>query len=236
MGTITRLHGPKGNRKPARFYGCTRQRRGPGTCSNRNLVRHEILDAAVLLKLSAALRDRSALDAAVRDAAVAARAEATTEDRGPAIDREELAAVGDRIAHLVESIAHGGAIPELVARLKAEKGRQATLIAERERGAGGVAALDSVSWQRRLRARAGQLSRALARTLPETRHLLRDLLGMGTIALTPVGPRAYRFVGRIRLGGAVLAGATGETSRIVVSPTGFAGLWKQEFQGLIKIA
>ena len=59
---------------------------------------------------------------------------------------------------------------------------------------------------------------------------------MGTIALTPVGPRAYRFVGRIRLGGAVLAGATGETSRIVVSPTGFAGLWKQEFQGLIKIA
>ena len=90
----------------------------------------------------------------MRDAAVAARAEATTEDRGPAIDRE-LAAVGDRIAHLVESIAHGGAIPELVARLKAEKGRQATLIAERERGAGGVAALDSVSWQRRLRARAG---------------------------------------------------------------------------------
>jgi hypothetical protein len=222
MGTITRLHGPHGQRKPARFYGCTRRRRGPEACPNRSLVRHELLDAAVLLKLAARLRETGALDAAVREAATGARAHATTAaDRRPALERD-LATAGDRIARLVDAIALAGSIPELLARLTAEKARQAALRAERARYGGPLAGPDHASWRRRLHTRAAHVSQALAQRRPDTGQLLRDLLGPETIALTPVGRRAYRFAGRICLGTGPLHGVAAETSRIVVSPTGFA--------------
>jgi len=44
IGTVTRSHGTGAKRWPARFYGCTtRDRRGPAICSNRTLLRHEVL-------------------------------------------------------------------------------------------------------------------------------------------------------------------------------------------------
>src|SRR5262249_2959416 len=67
IGTITRTHGTRVKRGPARFWGCTtRDRRGPAVCGNRTLIRREDLDGAFLDAIRARLSDDLIRDAVAR--------------------------------------------------------------------------------------------------------------------------------------------------------------------------
>jgi site-specific DNA recombinase len=222
IGTITRTHGSGGKRFPARFYGCTtRDRRGPATCANSTLLRHEILDAAFLDAIRAKVEDDLIRDAVTRAVDLRRARQSATLERTPAIERE-IQAVDQRITRLVDAVAIGGPVEELVERLKAERARKAALVDElRSLNAHGGDP-NTGDLTSRLFARAAELRRLLGVHVGRTRQILTAMLA-GPVAMVPViedGRRGYRFTGRLRLGG-LLAGDGTETRHAVVAPTGF---------------
>jgi site-specific DNA recombinase len=224
MGTVTRMHGTGGHRLPARFYGCTtRIRRGDTACTNRSLIRHERLDARLLDTLRAILEDEEIMDRALAEDDARRRAAAPDAPRQRAVNERRLAVLAKQITNLVDAIAAAGPVEDLVARLKSHKAEQAALLGEQER----LAALVKPSAPRgtdthRLCASAAAFARTLSGEIARVRQGLALLLA-GKITLAPVGRRAYRFKGRLRLGVALFGDAR-ETRHAVVAPTGFATL------------
>jgi site-specific DNA recombinase len=222
LGTISRSHGSGSKRWLARFYGCTtRDRRGPATCSNSTLLRHEILDAAFLDAIRARLDDGLLRDAIARAAALRrARAGAVTARR-PVAERE-LRGAEQRIARLVDAIAAGGPVAELLERLTTERARKAALVDElRGLHAGGDRQGADVTAQ--LTAAVANLRQHLGVHVQRTRQLLAAML-TGPVPMVPVveaGARGYRFTGRLRLGGLLAGLGLDETRQPVVAPTGF---------------
>jgi site-specific DNA recombinase len=222
LGTITRSHGTGSKRWRARFYGCTtRDRRGPSTCSNATLLRHEILDAAFLDAIRGRLDDSIIRDAVARAVALRRKRQGPARDRGAALEGE-LQGVEQRIARLVDAITAGGPVEELVDRLKAERARRAALIEEQK--AVNVRGIEQrpAELVARLMARAAELRGLMGVHVGRTRQLLAAML-TGPVPMVSVvenGRRGYRFKGRLRLGGLLLGEAL-ETRHAVVAPTGF---------------
>jgi len=223
LGTITRMHGTGKARWPVRFYGCTtRDRRGPTMCGNATLLRHEILDAAILDAVRASLDDDILRDVIAGAMARRQTQHGSVEARRPVVARE-LHAVEQRITRLVDAIASGGLVEELLERLRAERARKAALV-EEQRGFVPSAAGPATDLRSRVTAVVADLRRHLGVQIARTRQLLHVMLP-GPIAMVPVvedGRRGYRFTGRLRLDGLLLAGEGIETRQPVVAPTGFA--------------
>jgi site-specific DNA recombinase len=223
IGTITRSHGTGAKRWRARFYGCTtRDRRGPAVCSNHTLLRHEVLDAAFLDAVRARLDDSLVRDAIARSVALRRERQGAARERRPEVERE-LHAVEQRIGRLVDAIATGGPVEELLERLRAERARKAALVEEQRAVNAGAVNVDRAGDDlvARLTARAAELRRLLGVHVQRTRQLLGAMLA-GPVKMVPVvedGRRGYRFSGRLRLGG-LLAGAGLEIRHAVVAPTG----------------
>jgi hypothetical protein len=113
----------------------------------------------------------------------------------------EIADVETRIRRIVDAIAAGGAVDELVSRLKSERTRREVLGTEMAGLAdvGDVASLDRVRLLARLKERAADVLTALALNTPQARQMFRKLLNDQKIALEPgvndQGRRGLRFVG-----------------------------------------
>jgi len=225
LGTITRTHGTGKARWPVRFYGCTtRDRRGPTICANATLLRREILDAAVLDAVRVSLDDDILRDVIAGAMARRQAQQGSAEARRPVVARE-LHAVEHRITRLVDAIASGGPVEELLERLRAERARKATLVEEQRRLE--PSSRPATDLRSRVTAVVADLRRHLGIQVARTRQLLQIMLP-GPIAMVPVvedGRRGYRFTGRLRLNGLLLAGEGIETRQPVVAPTGFVAWW-----------
>jgi hypothetical protein len=223
IGTITRSHGSGAKRWLARFYGCTmRDRRGPAICENGTMLRHEILDAAVLDAIRDRLDDHLVRDAVVRALALRRERSGATAQRRPAVERE-LSAVEHRIGRLVDAIATAGPVDELVERLRGERARRSALVDEQRALAVHAIATSEVSLVARLTAHAADLRRLLGVHVQRTRQLLEAMLAapMVMVPIVEEGRRGYRFSGRPHLGGALIGASCDETRHAVVAPTGF---------------
>ena len=138
----------------------------------------------------------------------------------------ELRGVEQRITRLVDAIAVGGPVEELLERLKAERARKAALVEEQRSLVDGGGRVDA-DLMERLTARVGELRRLLGLHVGRTRQLLGAMIA-GPVAMVPIvedGRRGYRFSGRLRLGG-LLAGEGLETRDAVVAPTGFGPVFQ----------
>ena len=229
LGTITRSHGTGAKRFPVRFYGCTtRDRRGPAICPNATLVRHEVLDGAFLDAIRSRLDDSILRDAVARALALRRERQGAATARRPGVERE-LRGVEQRITRLVDAIAVGGPVEELLERLKSERARKAALIEEqRSLASGAGAGRGDADLTARLTARVGELRRVLGLHIGRTRQLLGAMLA-GPVPMVPVvedGRRGYRFSGRLRLGGLLTGDALDETRHAVVAPTGFGPVFQ----------
>ena len=216
------MHGTGARRRRVRFYGCTtRDRRGPTTCANATLLRHEILDRAFLDAIRASLDEDLLREVVARAVARRLELQGSAHKRRPAVARE-LQSVEQRIARLVDAITSAGLVEELLDRLRAERARKASLVEELRTLAGPEAGRGS-DLQARVTAIATDLRRHLGVQIDRTRQLLAAILS-GPVSMTPIVEsqrRGYRFSGRLRLDGPSLAGEGVETSHLVVAPTGF---------------
>jgi hypothetical protein len=221
----------------AHVYACaTYHRRGPSVCVNRLVAALPAVDASVLDGL------QRLLDPAVlRDAARLALDELDAPELRVAPRREavaaELAQLDAELKRLAGAIAAGGSLPALVAAVTDRERRRATLQGELARLAPRGAAPKVNRWRalRELEEILANTRQLLAGQVGPARQVLRQLFP-GRLMFTPrrdEGGVYYAFRGEAAIGrlfeGSILPQAG-------VSPTGFAGLWKEEFRGLIKIA
>jgi len=202
VATITRMHGTAPVRRPVRFYGCPiHDKRGNAMCSNRVVVRHEIVEGAILSAISEVLDDKllaRALDKAL-DRLKAEGEQAHS--RQPQLERD-LSHIEGRIVRLLDVLADGKAPKdEVVGRLNAEKAKKTGLIAELER----VRLTDRQSpdlprLKEALQSRLRDVRALLGRHTPKARLLLRKVL-VGKIEMTPLHDqqRGYRFRGALAL-------------------------------------
>ena len=222
LGTITRIHGTKARRWPVRFYGCTtRDRRGPTTCTNATLLRHEVLDRAFLDAIRASLDDDLLREVISGPIARKREQQGSAEARRPIVARE-IQSVEQRIARLVDAISNAGPIDELVDRLRSERARKATLVEEQRTLAGTVTGRGD-DLQARVTTAVANVRRHLGEQIDRTRQLLAAMLS-SPVSMIPIiedKRRGYRFSGRLRLDGLLLMGEGVETSHLVVAPTGF---------------
>ena len=171
--------------------------------------------------MRAALSDDIVRDAIARAVALRRERQGTALKRGPAVARE-LQAVEQRITRILDAIATGGPVEELVDRLKAERARKTTLADEQRTLDTRISEDGAAEIRTRLMERVADLRRLLGAHVGRTRQLLTAMLS-GPVAMAPVvegGLRGYRFKGRLRLGG-LLLGDVLETRQPVVAPTGF---------------
>jgi hypothetical protein len=134
VATITRMHGTAPHRHPVRFYGCPiHEKRGNAICSNRVVVRHEIVEGAILSAISETL-DEPLLSRALDKALDRLKTEGEqAHSRQPQLERD-LGHIEGRIVRLLDVLADGTAPKdEVVGRLNVEKAKKTGLIAELER-------------------------------------------------------------------------------------------------------
>jgi DNA invertase Pin-like site-specific DNA recombinase len=202
VATITRMHGTAPHRHPVRFYGCPiHDKRGNTICSNRVVVRHEIVERAILSAISEVL-DEQLLTRALDKALDRLKAEGDqAQRRQPQIERD-LNQIEGRISRLLDVLADGKAPKdEVVGRLNAEKARKTDMIAELERArltdrrSPNLPRLKEV-----LQSRLRDVQALLGRHTPHARQLLRKLLA-GKIEMTPLHDqqRGYHFRGALAL-------------------------------------
>jgi len=202
VATITRMHGTPPHRRPVRFYGCPiHEKRGNAMCSNRVVVRHEIVESAILSAISEVL-DEKLLAHALDKALDRLHAESKqVQNRQPQIERD-LNHIEGRIIRLLDVLADGKAPKdEVVGRLNSEKAKKTCLIAELER----VRLTDRQSsdlarLKQALQCRLQDVRALLGRHTPHARVLLRKIL-TGKIEMTPLHDqqRGYRFRGALAL-------------------------------------
>ncbi len=215
-----RRHGTRPHRVIVRSYLCaTHDTRGSAKCANDVLVRVEALDRALVAALAEVLDDRL-LEAAVRRAL--ARLQASQQhvlDRRAQVERD-LAQVQHRIDRSLDAFLDGqGAMPELRAKIEADRQRKDALAAELTAlaPAGAVASLDAERITRDLRTYAADLRSLLADNVQQARAALRKLLDGRLIDVEPVqhadGRKGFRFRGVVALNrllaGEVLTSLTG---------------------------
>ena len=190
----TRSHG----RQRAKFYGCLyHHKRGATVCANAVELRQDILDAAVVAQLSAALSAR-AIEVAVAKALGKLRATRARDlDRRVTLDRER-AAIETRIAHLGDAIKRGKATDTLLDLLATEETHRKALarefagLADLER----VTALDAAAVARDVQAIAEETITLLHGYPAQVRQMIRKLLDGGRLRCEPVeveGRSGYRF-------------------------------------------
>jgi site-specific DNA recombinase len=211
---MTRGHGAQ----RGRYYGCGyHHKRGPTVCTNSLQIKQEHLDHALLDAIA------ELLDAPLVDAAVERVLARLPNDQAGRLDRrttveQEIAKTEATEQRLVDAVARGEGVEPLLARLKAEGERKRAL--ERERAAldqrARVTPLDARRLKQELKARAKDIRGVLGRHVPQTRHILRQLL-VDRLECTPViegGRRGYRFSGEGTFG-RLLTGE-GSTTKIGV--------------------
>lgn len=213
----TRSHG----RQRAKFYGCVyHHKRGVTVCANAVELRQDVLDAAVVAKLSAALGAR-AIEVAIAKALGKLRANRARDlDRRAALDRER-AAIETRIAHLGNAIKRGKATDTLLDLLATEEAQRKALarefvgLADLER----VAALDAAEVAREVQAIAEETIALLHGYPAQVRQMIRKLLDGGRLRCEPFeadGRGGYRFSAT----GTYARLFTGSASHDLRSPSG----------------
>jgi len=217
-----RRHGTRPNRVIVRSYLCaTHDNRGAAQCANDVLVRVEALDRALVAALAEVLDDRL-LEAAVgRALAWLQTDQEHVTDRRAHVERD-LAQLQHRIDRSLDAFLDGqGAMPELRAKLEADRQRKDALAAELAAltRAVGPASLDAERIKRDLRAYAADVRALLTENVQQGRAALRKLLDGRLIDVEPVthadGRKGFRFQGVVALNrllaGEVLTRLTGLT-------------------------
>ncbi len=195
-----------GELRPVRF--------GPGlhvVSSNRDLdddarntvlVRHEVLDWAVLSAISAVLDARLLEEAVDRALARLREGQEINFTRRTQLERD-LSLIASREQRLVDAIARGDALDPLVAALKAEQERKRALTADLDGLAqvGRVVSLDAERIKHDLRARVADVRTLLSENTQQGRAMLRKLLD-GPIEIEPIreaAHRGFRFQGTLTM-------------------------------------
>ncbi|HEX3203773.1 MAG TPA: hypothetical protein VHQ67_03405 [Nitrospiraceae bacterium] len=159
-------------------YGCVYyHKRGTTVCTNSTLVGMDILDSALLHSLREALDERI-LEEGVQRALKKIRTDETQfSDRELALNRE-LSLVETRLRHLVEAIARGQGSDSLFASLREEEARKKVVVGQLAdlNNLGNVTSLDAKALVRNLRRRLRDMKALLARHVPETRQMVRQLI------------------------------------------------------------
>jgi len=185
--------------------------RGATICGNAVQLQQNVLEQALLSALSDALDERL-VAAAVDRALVKLRSDhATQPDRRMAIERE-LSLIEAKERNLVAAVSRGDAVEPLLAALKAEGERKATLVRELTglQEMEKVAAIDSARLQRELKAQAENVRGLLSKHVPQARQMLRKLIN-GRLVVTPIernGRKGFQFEGQGTYG-KLLAGDAG---------------------------
>lgn len=158
-----------------RHYGCAQRKdRGPAVCSGV-LARRVAVDSRLLGDIRAELaggEQLASIQAKIRARLAETRAQADDLVR---TKEDELAAIEQQIANLVDAISKLGLSPALSERLAATERRRSELQADIER----IEALSSVNLTRipaLYRQMAFQLERALKNNVAEAREVLRPLI------------------------------------------------------------
>jgi site-specific DNA recombinase len=227
--TETRRHGSMGKRQLVHFYGCaTNRRKGENVCANRTVLRHELLDLAVINSVVEILNER-VLDGAIDRAIEKLRAgQEQHGDRRRQIERE-LSLLQGRIKRNMnrytdsEEPVTSTPMIALWESVKVDGARKDALAAELERLERlSLAVPDTAGMKADLRRRIGHVSGLLTRRTPQARQMLRKLLAE-PIRFEPIvasGRRGYRFTGVLTLEH-LIAGEAVDTHLTVVAPTGF---------------
>lgn len=230
FGGQTRMHGTGAVRRPAYFYGCTSHvRRGDTVCTNRLVVRQEVVDAAVLDVLIA-----DVLRPEVLEQAIGLALDELTRPAAAETDRDrlvrELDAARQECERLAEAIGQGGPMAVLLDRLRAREAAAAALAARlKATPARGATVTSRQGWERRLRAQVIALRDLLTADVVAARDVLRTLL-VEPIRFTPLAPSErgarYQFSGAIGFAH-VIEGVIDAriTSARVASPTGAPDNW-----------
>ena len=227
--TETRRHGSMGKRQLVHFYGCaTNRRKGESVCANRTVLRHELLDLAVVNSVVEILNER-VRDGAI-DRAIEKRRAGQEQhgDRRRQIEREVSLLQGrikrnmDRYTDSEEPVTSTPMIA-LWESVKVDGARKDALAADLERLerlSHGVT--DTAGMRADLRKRIGDVTGLLTRRTQQARQMLRRLL-VGPIRFEPIvasGRRGYRFTGVLTIAH-LIAGEAVDTLLTVVAPTGF---------------
>jgi site-specific DNA recombinase len=194
-----------------RVYQCAHhQKRGKAVCRNSVVLRQETLDDALIETVRSVLDER-VVSAALDDALLRLR-----DGQEPDLDQRgriarELALIESRKARLVEAIARGDDMEDLVSKLRTEEARRAALLVELGSLAvrDNVASLDAHRIKKQLGARAAEMRAVLGERTPETRQLLRRIV-RDRIHCEPFredGSVGYRYTIRATFG-ALLTGST----------------------------
>ncbi len=168
---LTRDHGKQRGR---RYWCSDHHKRGATICGDVVQIPQATLDAAVLQALSAALDERT-IEATVEKALAKLRAtRAEQPERRAAIERE-LFLIKAKVRHLVAAISRGEVVEPLLAALKGEEARKATLTQELAglEEIAKIVSIDTPRLQRDLKARAAAVRALLARHIPQARQMLR---------------------------------------------------------------
>jgi hypothetical protein len=202
VATISRMHGTAPNRRQVHFYGCTvNQRRGEILCSNRTIIKHDVMDRALLASITELL-EPTVIQAAVEEALARLQEPADFSLR-ERLERE-IGLLDARVDRLLDALADGtGGRDEIVVRIKDSKKRKSDLAAELADliRAEAFASVDLAELRPRLEARVNDVRALLGRHVPQARQMLRKLI-WGTIQMEPIAEgrrRGYRFRGAIRI-------------------------------------
>jgi site-specific DNA recombinase len=199
-----RVMGSAANRVTLRAYTCAvNDNLGTVKCPNNVIVRHELLDRAVLTAICGVLDDDLLNTAMDRALARLQQEHSGQLDRRSQVERE-LAAVQQRIDRLVDALEDGSMpVDELRPRLASQRERKQALTTEHEAlaEAGTLASLDPERVKSDLRRYAADVRVLLAENIQQGRLMLRKLLA-GPIECEPVrapGGKGWRFRGHVTL-------------------------------------
>jgi site-specific DNA recombinase len=213
-----RRHGTAAKRVIVRSYVCSiHDTRGPAKCSNNTLVRVGALDQALIDALAGILDDHRLLEAAV-DRALARLLAGQQHglDRRAVLERE-LAQVQHRLDRALDTFLDGqGGMPEIRAKIEADRERKDALTAALSALAAAPPALEPEPIKRALRALATDLRALLSSNIQQARAVLRRLLDGRLIDIEPFhadGRKGFRFHGVVAfhrlLSGEALASLSG---------------------------
>lgn len=202
--TVTQMHGTAPHRWAVRRYGCsTHQVRGAAACHNDVLIPQAVLDRALLDALAEVLDER-VLEAAVDRALARLHAGQERHRARRAPLERDLAQVQHRLDRSLDAFLNGaGTMPEIRAKVEADRQRRDALAAELAALDAAHAALDPERIKRELRAYAADVRALLAANVQQARAALRELLAGRCIDVEPVthvgGRRGFRFKGVVAL-------------------------------------
>ena len=148
-------------------YGCAAHKdRGDAVCSSRTLVRKDIAERRILETLKADLLSPASM------AFIHAEVRRLQREQSPVDHSRRIAELEREIVRIGDAIVAVGVSDSLAERLKRAESEKASLLRERQ-----TAPADLAGIAERYRTLVARLDEALAQDIPQSRAVLRDVLG-----------------------------------------------------------